>query len=74
MIKIQIPIVIEMSDQQVEDYAREYGLPRQGGELRAKEVVDDVRTYVLTAVQDSAAFGETGDGKGTRGAEVSIRR
>ena len=40
----------------------------------AKDIVEDVRSYVLTCVQDSAALGEAGDGKGTRGADVSIKR
>ncbi len=42
--------------------------------LYAREVVEDVQRYVLTCVQDSAAFGETGDGNDTRGAGVSIKR
>jgi hypothetical protein len=29
---------------------------------------------VLTCVQDSAVFGEIGDGDGTRGATVGIKR
>jgi hypothetical protein len=67
--RIQIPLVIEMTDEQVADYAREYGLSLP---VRAKDIVDDVRSYVLTAVQDSPAFGEIGNG--TRAAEVSIKR
>lgn len=72
--RIPVTLVIDMDDEQVRAYAAEYGLPRDGGRLMAKEVVEDVRSYVLTAVQDSPAFGEIGDGKGTRGAEVSIKR
>jgi len=71
--RIQIPLVVEMTDDQVRNYANEYGLPRKGGRLMAKEIVEDVRSYVLTCVQDSAAFGEIGLGDGTRGAFVSIR-
>lgn len=73
--RIQIPIVIDLTDSQVEQYADDYGLPRNSaGKVMAKDMVDDVRRYVLTAIQDSAAFGEVGDGKGTRGADVSIKR
>jgi hypothetical protein len=72
--RIPVTLVIDMTDQQVEQYAAEYGLPAKGGRLYAREVVEDVRRYVLTQVQDSAAFGEAGDGTGARGAAVSIKR
>ena len=73
--RIPITLVIEMTDQQAEDYADEYGLPRnERGKVMAKDVIEDVRSYVLTTVQESAAFGETGDGNGTRAADVSIKR
>lgn len=71
--RIAVTVVIEMSDEQVKDYANEYGLPRSGGRLYAREVVEEVRDYVLTAVQDSPAFGEVGAGDGTRGADVSLK-
>lgn len=71
--RIAVTVVIEMTDEQVKDYADEYGVPRNGGRLYAREVVEDVRGYVLTAVQDSPAFGEIGDGKGTRGADVTVK-
>lgn len=69
--RIQVPLVIEMSDEQVQQYANEYGLPAQGGRLYAREVVEDVQSLVLTLIQDSATFGD--DGNGAR-ATVSIRR
>ncbi len=72
--RIAVTLVIDMTDEQVKQYADEYGLPAKGGTLYAREVVEDVRSYVLTCIQDSAAFGETGDGNGTRGAEVTIKR
>jgi hypothetical protein len=72
--RIAVTLVIDMTDDQVKAYADGYGLPRDGGRLYAREVVEDVRSYVLTAVQDSPAFGEIGDGDGTRGADVSIKR
>lgn len=64
--RIAVTLVIEMTDEQVAEYAAEYGLPRGGGKLMAREVVGDVRSLVLTAVQDSAAFGYGG-------ADVSIK-
>jgi hypothetical protein len=66
--RIMIPVVIEMTDQQVADYALEYGLPRNGGKLMAREIVEDVRSSVLTMVQGSEAFGEP------TGIDVSIKR
>ena len=66
--RIPITLVIEMTEQQVENYADEYGLPRNGaGTVMAKDIVDDVRSYVLTEIQGSAAFGEGC-------ADVSIKR
>jgi hypothetical protein len=56
-----------MTGEQVQAYASACGLPRQGGPLRAVEVVQDVRARVLAAVQQSAAFGENG-------ATVTVRR
>ena len=70
--RIQVPLVIDMTDEQVKQYADEYGLPALGGKLYAREIVANVQSYVLTCIQDSVAFGETGDG--TRGAAVSIKR
>jgi hypothetical protein len=70
----QVPLVIEMTSEQVKQYAEEYGLPAQDGGLYAREVVENVQGYVLTCVQDSAAFGGAGDGNGTQGATVCIKR
>ena len=73
-IRIPVTLVIDMDDAQVENYADDNGLDRDvGGKVRAKTMVDDVRSYVLTAVQDSAAFGEIGLGDGTRGATVTLK-
>jgi hypothetical protein len=72
--RIAVTLVIDMTDEQVQQYADEYGLPAKGGRLYAREAVEDVQRYVLTCIQDSAAFGEAGDGNGTRGAAVSIER
>jgi len=56
-----------MTDEQVEQYAGDYGLERAGnGRVMAKTIVEDVRSYVLCAVQNSPAFLE--------GADVSIKR
>lgn len=70
--RIQVPLVVEMTDEQVSQYAAERGLEAEGGHPRARVVVADVQSYVLAMVQDSASFGE--DGNGTRGADVSIKR
>jgi hypothetical protein len=51
--RIQIPLVIEMTDEQVKVYAGENGLPVP---VRAKDVIENVRSYVLTSVQDSYSF------------------
>jgi hypothetical protein len=61
-IRVQVPLVIEMTPEQLQAYAADYGL----ADLRAKTIVDDVRSYVLSCVQDSAAFTDGG-------ADVSIK-
>lgn len=73
-ITVVVPVRIEMTDKQVEQYALTYGLPVTNGRVHAKDIVDDVRSYVLTQVQESPAFCETGAGDGTRGADVTIKR
>jgi hypothetical protein len=45
--RITVPLVIEMSDEQVKMYANEYALD----DTRAKTVVDDVRKAVLHGIQ-----------------------
>jgi hypothetical protein len=45
--RIQIPIVVEMTDEQVQAYANDYALD----DTRAKTITEDVRSLVLTAVQ-----------------------
>lgn len=58
--RIQIPLVIEMTDEQVKDYAELAGLPHHGGPLRAKDVVDDLRAHVLSSVQQLNDIVESG--------------
>ena len=58
--KIQAPLVIEMTDEQVSRYAAEYGLPHDGGPLRAKHVVDHVRDHILNDAQQGT-LGEFAD-------------
>jgi hypothetical protein len=62
--RIQVPLVIEMTDEQVKRYAAEYGLPHHDGPLRAKDIVEDVRSSVLSDAQ--GIFGDFAD--------VSIKR
>lgn len=57
-IRIQVPLVIEMTAEQAQAYADEYGLGDGSGKVRAREIVEDVQSYVLTCIQDSAAFGD----------------
>lgn len=66
--RIAVTVIIEMSDAQIAAYAEEYGIPQQPtGHHRAKDIVDDVRSQVLTGISGSTAFG---DGA----ADVSIKR
>jgi hypothetical protein len=53
-VRITIPLVIDMTDGQVKEWADHNGLPRNGGRLYAREVVDGIRSYVLTHLQGSA--------------------
>lgn len=72
--RIAVTLVIEMTDAQVEQYADVQGIPcAKSGKPYAKEVVEDVRSYVLARIQDSPAFGEIGYGSETRGASVTIK-
>jgi hypothetical protein len=50
-VKIQVPIVTELTDEQVKEHAAASGLPHGGGPLRAKDVVDDARAPALASVQ-----------------------
>ncbi len=72
--RIAVTVVIDMNDEQEAAYAEENGLPRSGGRVYARDVVEHVRSCVLGLVRDSPAFGETGDGAGTRGADVALKR
>jgi hypothetical protein len=56
-IRIPVTVVIEMSDDQQASYVANVGLPFHDGPLRAKDVVESVRGYILTAVSESAEFG-----------------
>jgi hypothetical protein len=71
--RIPVTLIIDMTDAQVQDYAEVQGIPlANGGKPYAKDIVEDVRRYVLTAVQDSPAFGQTG--LGARAATVTIKQ
>ncbi len=62
--RVQIPLVIEMSDDQVAAYGLEFGLPHDGTtKLMAKHVVDHVRESVLANTQGSV-LGEFSSIKG----------
>jgi hypothetical protein len=51
--RIAVPLVIEMNDEQLANYAKFNGL---GEKPRAKDVVAEVRSYVLTCIQDAGDF------------------
>ena len=66
--RIAITLVIEMTDEQVEQYADAYGLPRrENGKVYARDVVEDVRSMVHNTIQESPVLGEVG-------ADVTIKR
>ena len=66
--RIAVTLVIEMSDQDVADYALEHGVPQQPtGHFRARDIVDDVRGYVLTQIKGSASFYDSA-------ADITIKR
>lgn len=54
--RIVVPVVVDMTDPQVAEYAADSGIG-----TRAKDVVASVRSYVLTAVQESPALAGTAD-------------
>ncbi len=50
--RIPVTLVIEMTDEQVEQWADDEGLDRTAaGKVMAKAMVEDVRNYVLTEIQ-----------------------
>jgi hypothetical protein len=59
-IRVAVTVVIEMTGPQTEAYAASNGLPRDGGQLYARHVVEDVQRYVLTSVQGAPGFAEIG--------------
>lgn len=51
--RFPVPLVIEMSSEQLSAWADVRGVPRAGdGEVRAKDAVDAVRAQVLAAVTE----------------------
>lgn len=52
-IRIPVTVVIEMDDDQQAEYVANVGLPFHDGPLRAKDVVESVRSYVLTRIAES---------------------
>lgn len=72
-IRIQVPLVVDMTAEQADAYARQI-LPR-GPQVMARQIVEAVQSCVLAAVQDLPSFGEIPfDGTGRRGATVTLKR
>jgi hypothetical protein len=64
-VRFPVPLVIDMTDDQLRQWAEATGVPRTGdGSVRAKDAVDAVRAQVLAAVQ--AVLGQHAD--------ISIKR
>ena len=63
--RIAVTLVIDMSDQQVRDYAAEFGLVPPTGKPRARDTVEHVRDWLLADV----TRGPLGDY-----ADISIKR
>lgn len=50
--RIPVTLVIELTDEQVEQWADDEGLDRNAaGKVIAKDMVENVRSYVLTETQ-----------------------
>lgn len=49
--KIAVKVTVEMTPEQVAGYCGDYGVER-------REMRDDIRSYILMRLQDSAAFGD----------------
>lgn len=63
--RIVVPVVVELSDQQVTDYGSDLGM---GAKPRAKDVVENIRGLVVEAVR--AAFEGSAYGSG---ADVTLK-
>jgi hypothetical protein len=57
-IRIPVTLVIELDDDQQAEYVATTGLPHHDGPLRAKDVVESVRSYILTRISESADLGD----------------
>lgn len=56
-IRIPVTLVIEMDDEQLREYLADAEIPAaRSGHVRARDIVQDVREYVLAAVTNSGAF------------------
>lgn len=63
--RVQIPLVVDMTDEQTRRWAEEHGIAEVGGHLYARDVVNSVQAAILDEVQDGQLNGR---------ADVSIRR
>jgi hypothetical protein len=54
--RIVVPVVVEMTSQQVGAYAGEQGLPHCGYVLHDSDIREDVRSVVLAAIKASPLF------------------
>jgi hypothetical protein len=59
-IRIPVPLVIELTDDQEAVYCEEYGLVRDGVMPLAREVAESVRAAVLAQLQHGPVFCESG--------------
>ena len=55
-IRIPVTVIVEMDDDQQAEYVANTGLPFHEGPLRAKDVVESVRSYILTRIVESDDF------------------
>lgn len=63
--RIPIPLVVDMTDEQVAEWASLNQLPGAGSHVMAKDVGDDVRSHVLTVLNSGIL---------ARFADITIKR
>jgi hypothetical protein len=63
--RVQLPLVAEMTDEQTRQWAKEHDIPEVGGHLYARDVVDSLQAVVPDEVRGRQQNGQ---------ADVSIRR
>jgi len=65
-IRVQVPLVVEMTAEQVTEWAADHGLSLSPGRTPVKAIVDDVQRHLLNLARGDYGLGS--------GASVTLKR